>query len=239
MLLRLFICLCLLSKPAAAAEVTVAVAANFLTTARDLVALYETESNDRIVLVHGSTGRLAAQIQRGAPFDVFLSADSLRPADLERSGVATSVAPYAIGRLVFATQSEVGDWPEVMDPTAPFALANPALAPYGVAAMAALSEAGYGVTGSGVILGDSVGQVAGFLVTGNVKQGFVAAAQVPLLPDNLRPVPVPVPGNLLIQSAALVSEDASARAFYDWLSSDAARVVIANAAYDLPDTARP
>ena len=238
MWMRIALCLCLLPKPLVAAEVTIAVAANFLTTARALVNMYEAQNDDQVVLVHGSTGRLAAQIFQGAPFDVFLSADSARPKDLAGAGRTILVAPYAIGRLIFVTRAASGDWPEVLDTNTPIALANPALAPYGVAAEAALDAAGHDAASLELILGDSVGQVAGFLVTGNVTQGFVAAAQAPLLPEEFRSLPVPVTDDLLVQSAALLSDEPAARAIFDWLLADEARGLIASSGYDLPDAAK-
>lgn len=239
MWMRLVLCLNLLAQPAVSAEVTVAVASNFLTTARDLAILYEADSEDRILLVHGSTGRIAAQIPQGAPFDVFLSADSVRPEQLVAAGQAVAAAPYAIGRLVFATRASAGVWPDVLDPARPVALANPELAPYGAAAQSALRTAGRDVNELDVILGDSVAQVASFLVTGNVRQGFVAAAQSPFLPETLRVVPVPVAEDALEQSAALLTDTPEARAFFNWLRTDMARDLIAAAGYDLPEVGHP
>ncbi len=85
---------------ASAGEATVAVAANFLETAEEIAALFEYETGDSIVLAHGSTGRLYAQIVNGAPFDIFLAADAVRPAALEEAGLTYDSTTYAIGRLV-------------------------------------------------------------------------------------------------------------------------------------------
>ena len=85
--------------PVQAAEATIAVAANFASTADKLAKAFKAESGDKIVIASGSTGQLYAQIQQGAPFDVFLAADQARPALLHKDGTATQPPfTYEIGR---------------------------------------------------------------------------------------------------------------------------------------------
>jgi len=245
MLGRLILLCHLLALPlraADAAEVTVAVAANFLTTAKVLAQQFEGTSAHRLLLVGGSTGRLAAQIDAGAPFDVFLSADSARPQALLASLRAVQVRPYAVGRLVLAGPVGMPDtWAEALADAsrATLALANPDLAPYGAAAMAALRA--QALTPPDLITGDSVGQVAAFLATGNVEYGLLALAQVRDALDQdprFAFVEAPDSGAILLQSAALLRDSSGARAFFDWIVGPDAAKVIEAAGYHLPADGR-
>lgn len=241
MLCRLILLCSLLLIPLRAAdagEVTVAVAANFLTTAKGLAPAFEAETGHRVLLAGGSTGRHAALIAAGAPFDVFLSADTARAEALLASGKAVDVRPYAVGRLVLVGPADMPkDWPRALAKAAqnPIAIANPALAPYGVAATEALEAAG--LTIDNLITGDSVGQVAAFLATGNVRYGLLALAQVQ---DGLAEDPqfsfveAPADEESLVQSAALLSDNPTARAYFNWITGPSAAPTIEAAGYHLP-----
>lgn len=241
MLCRLILLCSLLLIPLRAAdagEVTVAVAANFLTTAKGLAPAFEAETGHRVLLAGGSTGRHAALIAAGAPFDVFLSADTARAEALLASGKAVDVRPYAVGRLVLVGPADMPkDWPRALAKAAqnPIAIANPALAPYGVAATEALEAAG--LTIDNLITGDSVGQVAAFLATGNVRYGLLALAQVQ---DGLADDPqfsfveAPADEESLVQSAALLSDNPTARAYFNWITGPSAAPTIEAAGYHLP-----
>ena len=109
---------------------------------------------------------------------------------------------------------------------------------HGAAAVLALTLAGFDPDGLGVIQGDSVGQVAGFLVTGNLRQGFLSLAQRPDLGPKFNSVEVPLASGSLTQKAALLSDSDPARSFFTWLTGEAARTFIQGAGYHLPEVAK-
>ncbi|MDD2900349.1 MAG: molybdate ABC transporter substrate-binding protein, partial [Desulfuromonadaceae bacterium] len=137
-----------LAAPAAAAEVTVAVAANFTAPMKQISAEFEKETGHKVILSFGASGKFYAQIKNGAPFQLLLSADDEKPAQLIRDGlgVAESRFTYAIGTLVLWSSR-----PGVVDARgdvlskgsfSKIAIANPKLAPYGTAAMEVLNRRG-------------------------------------------------------------------------------------------------
>ena len=87
-----------------AGEVTLAVASNFLTTAEKLEAAFEAETDHSVAISHGSTGQLFAQIDLGAPFDIYLAGDAERPAKLKAAGKTVSTRTYAFGRLALVSR---------------------------------------------------------------------------------------------------------------------------------------
>ncbi|MEM7633365.1 MAG: molybdate ABC transporter substrate-binding protein, partial [Pseudomonadota bacterium] len=143
------ILLALSADSARAGEVVVAVATNFLLPARDISAEFEKDTGHSVVLVAGATGKLATQILAGAPFDVFLAADQARPELLidKQAAVAGSRFTYATGTLVLWSRDRLpltGTEPGSLDATrvSRIAMANPKLAPYGLAAEQALDRLG-------------------------------------------------------------------------------------------------
>ncbi|MFZ9469000.1 MAG: molybdate ABC transporter substrate-binding protein, partial [Limnohabitans sp.] len=131
-----------------AAEVSVAVAANFTAPMQRIAALFEQETGHKAVLSFGSTGNFYAQIKHGAPFDVLLAADDATPAKLEqeRLGVPGSRFTYAVGKLVLWSKRPgcVDDKGEVLrsGQFQRLAVANPKLAPYGAAAVEVMNRLG-------------------------------------------------------------------------------------------------
>lgn len=172
------------ASPAPAAEALVAVATNFLGPARALAEDFRRETGDEITLVSGSTGKLAAQILQGAPYEAFLAADQARPAMLVEEGAAhpDSRFTYARGRLALwsrdpARIGEDGAAALAAGDVRRVALANPALAPYGVAAEQAIAALGLaGALADKLVLGENVGQAQAMVATGNAELGFVALA---------------------------------------------------------------
>lgn len=163
----------------------IAVAANFTDTTRDLIELFEATSDTRVSASFGSTGKLYAQIENGAPFDVFQAADSQRPQMLEENGsaVAGSRFTYAQGKLaLWSPQASVFDDPEDWLTNADFkrlAIANPKTAPYGVAAQQVLTELSlWESMQPRLVRGDSIAQTFQFAATTNAQAGFVALSQV-------------------------------------------------------------
>lgn len=235
----------MLGADARAAEVSVAVAANFAAPLKRIAAAFEQHSGHRVLSAVGSTGSLYAQVVHGAPFQVFLSADQKTIARLESEGhaVAGSRYTYATGRLALwsAQPGLVDDRAEVLR-SARFqrlAIANPKLAPYGAAALEALDQLGLrGALQPRIVQGENIAQVHQFIASGNAQLGFVALSQVV---QEGRPTGGSVwvvPTGLhapLKQDAALLKRGAdsgAARAFLEFLRSDAARAIIRAHGYE-------
>jgi molybdate transport system substrate-binding protein len=240
----------LLAAPAAAVELRVAVAANFLPALERLRPRWESRSGDRLLASSAASGQLQAQIAAGAPFDVFLSADAERPQQLEVAGkvLAGSRFTYAIGRLALWSKTTAGvqqgeHWLRSQS-YRHLALADPETAPYGVAARQLLQRLQLWdllTRQQRLVTGASVAQAQQFADSGSAEAALVAYAQVleggaagrgfHWLPprDWYQPIR---------QDAAIVaasSRQAEARRFLDWLRSDPEAAAILRAAgYDLP-----
>ncbi len=174
-----------LSAPLQAAELRVAVAANFTAPMKKIAEAFEQETGHTLALSFGSTGKFYAQIKHGAPFEVLFAADDETPARLEREGegVAGSRFTYAIGKLVlWSTQPGlVDDQGEVLRSGAfeRIALADPKLAPYGAAALQTLNALGLAdALARKFVQGENIGQTYQFVATRNAPLGFVALSQV-------------------------------------------------------------
>jgi len=180
----LFLVLLLLSTQSYADEILVAVASNFSETAKEIAAQFEQKTGHKVQLSYGATAKFYTQISQGAPFDVFLAADSTTPARLEseQKAVKNSRFVYAVGRLVLwsADTNYVDAEGKVLqrDQYAHLAIANPALAPYGKAAMAVLQHLGITPNPEKVVTGENIGQTYQFVHSGNAQLGFVALSQV-------------------------------------------------------------
>lgn len=179
------VCLCLLAPASFGGEITVAVAANFTPVMRELAEAFEQETGDHVVVTFGSSGRLYAQIMNGAPFDVFFSADQDKPEALVKAGKAdaTSRFTYARGKLVLWSADKsmpVEDGAALReDSSLRIALANPRLAPYGLAAEQVLTRlAAEGITANNRVTGENITQAFQYVDTGNAPLGFVALSQV-------------------------------------------------------------
>jgi molybdate transport system substrate-binding protein len=174
-----------LARPVLAAEVQVAVAANFTAPMQKIAADFEKASGHKAQLAFGATGKFYAQIRNGAPFEVLLAADDETPARLEKEGlaVAGSRFTYAIGQLALwsAKPGYVDDQGAVLKQGAfdHLAIANPRLAPYGAAALETLGKLGLlGSVESKFVQGENIAQTFQFVSTGNAELGFVALSQV-------------------------------------------------------------
>lgn len=173
------------SAQAQAAEVAVAVAANFTAPMKKIAAEFEKDTGHKAELSFGATGKFYAQINNGAPFGILLAADDTTPEKLakEGKGVADSRFTYAIGTLVLWSPKAgyVDDKGEVLK-TGDYkhiAIANPKLAPYGTAAMEVLNKLGLSAqVQPKVVMGENIAQTYQFAATGNAQLGFVALSQV-------------------------------------------------------------
>lgn len=183
-LLRLLGLVCL-GLPVQAAEVNVAVAANFSAPMQAIAARFAEDSGHRAQLSFGSTGKFYTQIRSGAPFAVLLAADQRTPERLEREGlaVAGSRFTYATGTLVLWSRdpARVDAQGEVLHSGrfAHLAIADPRVAPYGVAALETLGALGLLESlQPRLVQGTSIAQAYQFVATGNAELGFVALSQV-------------------------------------------------------------
>ena len=161
-------------------EVRVAVASNFASTLRALAPYFSHAYGHDLVISSASSGKLFAQIQHGAPFDVFLSADSDKPARLAAVHNAKPFT-YAIGRLVLWCPNQC-ELPLTTLQTIDFtkmAIANPRLAPYGLAAEQTLQRLTLKqATQPHWVMGENISQTYRFIESGNAPLGFIARAQV-------------------------------------------------------------
>lgn len=241
----LFLTLLGFHAPALADQVSAAVAANFTDVTRQLAPLFERATGHTLVPSFGSTGKLAAQIEHGAPYQLFLSADSERPAALEEEGLAVAGTRfvYAVGRLVLWSPTPGAASEQALRDGgfAHLAIANPKTAPYGRAAQQVME--GLGVLGSlrpRLVTGDSIAQTFQFVATSNAELGFVALSQVLALPEAGRgSVWLPPAGAYepIEQGAVLLTkgeQSAAARAFLEFLRGAEAREVIRSLGYGVP-----
>lgn len=166
-------------------EVKVAVAANFTAPMQAIAPAFEKATGHRLVASFGATGQFYAQIQNGAPFDVFLSADDTTPAKLEQEGdsVPGSRFTYAIGSLVlWSANPSYLDGSDAALKAGQFkhlSIANPKAAPYGLAATQVLAKLGLSEAVKGKLVeGQNITQAHQFVSTGNAELGFVALSQV-------------------------------------------------------------
>ncbi len=220
---------------------SVAVAANFMEAHEELVRRYELTTEVRVVASTGSTGQLYAQIRNGAPFEILLAADALRPRLLEEAGlgVTGNRFTYASGRLALygPALDSVRSFGADLE-TAGFtnlAIANPRTAPYGEAAQAVLHHLGLDPElGSRVVRGENVSQALQFVQSGSAELGFVALSQVigePARSYWLVPAEYHDP---LVQDALLLriaEENPFARDYLAFLRSDEAERVMASFGY--------
>ncbi len=231
-------------SPAAAESALVAVATNFAEVAQKLSAEFEQQHPHHITLTAGSTGKLYAQIINGAPFDLLLAADSERPRLLEKSGnaVAGTRTVYAVGRLtLWSPDSDSSPSRDTLEKGAfrSLAIANPKLAPYGVAAKQTLQSLGlWESLRHKIVMGENVGQTHAMVATHNVEFGLVALSYV-RSPRNDQPGSRwDIPADLhepIYQEAVLLShgaENVAARAFLEFLTSEFARATIMSFGYD-------
>lgn len=239
----LLLSLGLISVPSQAADrdINVAAAADLSVALQEVATNYEKQSGVRVRLSFGASGALTQQIQNGAPFDVFFSADMDYPRQLISAGLAEkdSLYRYAIGRLVLWVPKDSPLDVEhkgidvLLDPSVrKIAIANPQHAPYGRAAVAALQHLGLNEKlRDKLVIGENIAQAAQFVESGNAQAGFVALAHASapsmqgkgkywIVPGDAYP---PLDQGVVMISASPHKQDA--RAFLEYLrGSDFAAV---------------
>ena len=228
----------MLTSGAEAETVHVAVAANFTKVAEDLAPLFKAETGHDAIYSFGATGQLYTQATQGAPFEVFLSADDVRPSQAIQDGIGVdgTVFTYAIGALaLYSTSLDLSDGKAILAGGAfdKLAIADPETAPYGRAATEALTALGLTeVVASKLVTGENITQTLQFVDSGNAELGFVAASQV-IGKSSVWLVPADLYQPIRQDAVLLKTGEANpaARAFIDFLKSDTAAAVIKDAGY--------
>jgi len=230
------------AAPAGADVTHVAVAANFTEPAKEIAALFKQKTGHEAVLSFGASGAFFTQITHGAPFEVFLSADSERPKAAVDGGfaVAGSLFTYAIGKLVL--------WSRVIDVTdgeaalkagkfQKLSIANPVSAPYGTAAVETMKALGvYDALKPKIVEGNSIAQAFQFVDTRNAELGFVALSQLHGQTEGTRwevPLKLHAP---IRQDAVLLKTGAdseASKAFLAFLKGPEARAIVEQFGYSL------
>lgn len=233
----------MMAAGAHAANVNVAVAANFTEPAKEIARLFESKTKNRATLSFGATGQFYTQITQGAPFQVFLSADEKTPKKLTEGGLASadSLFTYAIGKLVLFSANKTLVTGEQALRDAKFnkiAIADPATAPYGAAAVETLKALGiYDALSPKIVQGANIAQAFQFVDTGNAELGFVALSQVIARQGGSRWM---VPANLysaIRQDAVLLRSgegNEAAKAFLAFMKGPEAAKVMEKFGYGTP-----
>ncbi|MET0107123.1 MAG: molybdate ABC transporter substrate-binding protein [Sedimenticola sp.] len=229
-----------------AAELRVAVASNFSDAIKRIAGDFEAATGHRVKLIFGSTGKHYAQIRNGAPFDLFFAADSRRPRLLEEEGAADpgSRFTYARGKVVLWSPKAgyVDSDGRVLenDSFRHLAIANPKLAPYGMAAREVLKRRGLWqrLQRGRMVRGENIAQTYQFVKSGNADLGFVAYAQVKRPGHPIEGSYWEVPQALyapIEQQAVMVRKSDAARQFIEFIQQDSALGIIRSFGYDTPD----
>jgi molybdate transport system substrate-binding protein len=229
-------------------SLTVAAAANLQSAVKEIAEKFEKQGGTHVSLVFGSSGNLTTQIENGAPYDVFLSADMSYPERLASGGlgIRESLQRYAVGKLVLWVTNDshidlerLGEHP-LLDPAVhKIAIANPAHAPYGAAAVAYLKTANlHDQVNDKQVLGEDVAQTAQFVISGNAQVGIIPLS-LALAPKMLETGTYYALKNAptVEQGAIVLSKTADKRAagkFLEFMKSPDARAILQRYGYDLP-----
>lgn len=181
----LVVCSLMGTTTAHAEKITIAAAADLKFAMDEIISGFnKNHSGNEVQVVYGSSGKFHTQIQQGAPYDLYFSADIGYPRELAKQGLAASdVKPYAVGRIVL--------WSSEMDATkmslasltdskiTKIAIANPKHAPYGKRAEEALRSAGlWDKVQSKLVFGENISQTAQYVMSGNARVGIIALSLV-------------------------------------------------------------
>lgn len=237
---------------AQARVIRVAAAADLKFAMSDLAEQYEQQTGNKLDVTYGSSGNFFSQIQNGAPFDLFFSADIGYPRKLEAAGLAQpgTLYEYAVGRIVIWTPADSKvdvakqSWGALLDASVQkIAIANPQHAPYGRAAVAALRKAGiYEQVEAKLVYGENISQAAQFAQSGNAQAGIVALslAVSPSMKDGKR-WEIPAEMHSPIEQAAIllkpVKNKEAAREFLDFVQSETGRATLTKYGFAIPVSA--
>ncbi|MGB1804758.1 MAG: molybdate ABC transporter substrate-binding protein [Candidatus Pseudothioglobus sp.] len=234
---------------AIADEIKIAVASNFYPTMKELVTHFESitpnsDTTNNIVLISGSSGKHYAQILNGAPFDLFFSADKLRPNMLEKEEVFNNQSrfTYALGKLALWSpfNEYVDSDGQVLynDDFRFIAIANPRIAPYGIASKETLTSMNlWQDMEEKLVRGENIAQTFQFAKSGNAKLGFVSYSQILSLNSSSEGSYWLVPQSMyqpIEQQAILLKDSSLGKDFLSFIKSDEALDIIKRNGYDLP-----
>jgi len=239
------------SRPAPSSHLRIAAAADLQFALADLLKSFESEHPDiQVSVTYGSSGNFFSQLSNKAPFDIFLSADANYPQKLVDQGLAqsSSLFPYATGRIVLWAPKESPLDLKTLGLTAltdprvkKIAIANPAHAPYGRAAVAAMKSANiYDRVKDRLVLGENISQTAQFVSTGSADLGIIALslALAPQMSAKGSYFEIPTDSYPPIQQAGVIMNTAAdphaAQLFRDYLTSDPGRSVLARFGFSSP-----
>jgi molybdate transport system substrate-binding protein len=229
-------------------RIKIAAASNLKFVLADLVSQYRQQTGVQVEVSLGASGNLARQILQGLPVEQFISADEDRVAELVKAGRTLDAGQrYATGRLALILPKNsalplaqgLAAMVRALKPGDKFAMANPALAPYGVAAQEALLRSGAGALPAGQkVLGDNIGQAAQFVATGAAQAGItaLALATAPELAPALQVLPLSESLHGPLHQRMVLPQGASpaAMAWHQFLLSPSARAVFLRHGYALP-----
>ncbi len=232
----------------AAQELTLAAAADLSSVLPEIATQYTKQTAQEVKFSFGSSGNLTTQIQNGAPFDVFFSADEDYPKQLIEQGLAEkdTLYRYAVGRLVvwlpkgslpIFQQRGLAALEESV--CKKIAIANPKLAPYGRAAEAALKQAGiYDAMAGHLVIGENVSQASQFLESGNATCGLIPLSHALRMKSPGEYWVVPLDEYPALNQAAVVlthsKQKASARKFLEFLRTPEATSLLRGYGFSLP-----
>ena len=223
-----------------AGEITIAAAADLQSALQEVAASFRaSHPSDKVELVFGASGKLAAQLRNGAPFDLFFSADLAYPRQLHEQGIAASAPKlYAVGHLVlWSLKPELARLPLKELPNSPLlrklAIANPEHAPYGRRAKEALAHEGvWDAMAPKLVLGENIAHTAQFVDSGAADAGIVALSLVmsPALADKGAWTPIPADWHAPLEQGFIVTMRAKsnplAAAFATHMDAPATRAVM-------------
>ena len=245
----LSLALVLAGATAEAETITIAAASDLKFAMEEIVANFrKIRPQDEIAVTYGSSGRFHTQIQQGAPFDLFFSADISLPRELVKSGhAASNVRPYAFGRIVLWSATLDASQMTLQSLTGPgitrIAIANPKHAPYGQRAEEALRAAGvWNKVEPKLVLGENIAQTAQFVQSGNAQVGVIALSLALnnelaskggywLIPDSLHE---PLEQGYVITRRA--AGNALAHEFAEYVASPSSRAIMTRYGFVLPDS---
>lgn len=232
----------------ASIRIKIAAASNLKFVLADLTSQYRQQTGVQVDVNLGASGNLARQILQGLPVAQFISADEAWVAELAKAGRTVDAGQrYATGRLGLIVPKNsalplaqgLAAVVRAMKPGDKFAIANPTLAPYGVAAVEALQRSGVGpLPAHQKVLGDHIGQATQFVATGAAQAGItaLALAQAPEIAQSLQVLPLPTDlhGPLHQRMVLLKGADAAAADWQRFLLSPTAQAVFVRHGYALP-----
>jgi len=235
-----------------AQEITVAAAADLQFAMQDVAARFQQQTGKTVKATYGSSGNFFQQIQNGAPFDMFFSANLDYPKKLEAAGLIEpgTFYPYANGKIVIWVKNESkldlkSGMKVLLDPSVKkIAVANPQHAPYGQAAVAAMQKASiYDKVKDKFVLGENISQTASFVVSGAADVGVVALslALSPNMKDEGRYLEIPSDTYPPIEQACVILKSSrnkeTATQFLSFFKSGTIAGVLRSYGFDVPPSA--